>query len=559
VNRWGERVVGYPDELARRYRAADLWGTRTIADELHAVAAMHPHRDAVVALDGRVSYRELDERSDVLAVGLAGLGLVPGDPVLFQATNRLDTVLAWYAVLKAGLVPVCTLAAHRGHEIGEISRRVGAVAHLVEAGTRGIDLVEFAQQQQEGHPTLRHVLVLGDPAPHAGVALTELGAGIDPTAARVTVEKIQGELEPDDVAVFQLSGGTTGVPKIIPRFQNDYVSMMRGVVDWMRYGPEDVSLLPTPMMHNLHMGCSFGPTLLAGGTVVIAPNVLPETLIGLIQRYRPTWNYLGGPILARLEGALRSGDIDLSGTRGIISPNSAAKLRVLTRGAPVYHTFGMTEGVVMFTRRGDPQEALDQTNGRPTGKFDRVRILKPGTEEDVSSGEMGECVFKGPCTIRGYYDAAERDRETFTSDGWYRSGDLMSTREIDGTTYYVFRGRTKDVVSRGGEKINSEEVEWACVEHPAIAAAAVVAMPDPVYEERVCAFVIARSGRTAPGVVELGDFLRQYGLAKYKWPERIEVVSEFPVTSSGKLSKPLLKQMIAEKIMAERGGSGTTG
>ena len=156
TSRWGDRLVRYPPDLARRYRRSGLWGTRTIADELHAVATAHPQREAVVALDGRMTYRELDESTDVLAAGLAGLGLVPGDPVLFQVTNRLGAILAWYGVLKAGLVPVCALAAHRGHEIGEISRRVGAAAHLVEAGTRGFDLVGFAAEQRRDHPTLRH-------------------------------------------------------------------------------------------------------------------------------------------------------------------------------------------------------------------------------------------------------------------------------------------------------------------------------------------------------------------------------------------------------------------
>src|ERR1700742_5388568 len=178
TSRWGDRVVRYPDDLVRQYRQAGLWGTRTIADEFHAVATAHPDRDAVVALDGRLTFRELDERSDRLAAGLAGLGLAPGDPVLFQVTNRLGTVLAWYGVLKAGLVPVCTLAAHRGHEIGGISRKVGAVAHLVEAGTGRFDLVGFAADQQRDHPTLRHVLVLGGEEDAAGAAVESLGAGV---------------------------------------------------------------------------------------------------------------------------------------------------------------------------------------------------------------------------------------------------------------------------------------------------------------------------------------------------------------------------------------------
>src|SRR5215475_12817128 len=202
---WGGRLVPYPAETAARYRAAGLWGTRPIAAEFRAVAERYPDRDAVVTGDGRLTYRELDERTDRVGAGLAGLGLRPGEPVLFQITNRLESVVAWYGVLKAGLVPVCALAAHRGHEIGEISRRTGAVAHLVEAGTRGFDLVGFAAEQRRDHPTLRHTLVLGaigdTGGDTGGVAIESLGAGADPRAARTIIEDIQRGIDPDDVAV----------------------------------------------------------------------------------------------------------------------------------------------------------------------------------------------------------------------------------------------------------------------------------------------------------------------------------------------------------------------
>jgi non-ribosomal peptide synthetase component E (peptide arylation enzyme) len=161
---------------------------------------------------------------------------------------------------------------------------------------------------------------------------------------------------------------------------------------------------------------------------------------------------------------------------------------------------------------------------------------------------MGESVVDGPYTCPGYFNAEDRNREAFTSDGAYRSGDLVRRRHIDGVAYFVFCGRIKDVVDRGGEKINSEEVEWACNAHPSIAASAVVGMPDAAYGERVCAFVIPRENRTAPSVSELGDFLKTHGLAKFKWPERVEIVSEFPVTKSGKLLKSELRRMISEKL-----------
>src|SRR5258707_9545589 len=161
-DRWGDRLPAFPEAAIRRYQAAGAWADRTISEQLHATARHFPDRDAVVALDGRLSYAELDARTDQIAVGLAGLGLRPGDPVLFQVNNGLQAIHAWYGVLKAGLMPVATLAQHRRHEIDQISRRTEAVAHLVDA-TPGakFDLLGFAAECANGHPTLRHVLTIG--------------------------------------------------------------------------------------------------------------------------------------------------------------------------------------------------------------------------------------------------------------------------------------------------------------------------------------------------------------------------------------------------------------
>ena len=306
------------------------------------------------------------------------------------------------------------------------------------------------------------------------------------------------------------------------------------------------------MMHNLNMGTCFGPFLLIGGTITVAPNLTPETLLGLFDRYDPTVAMLGGPIVAKLEPAIRSGKLPLRRLRIVVSANGGPKLRALL-GVPTYHLFGMTEGVLMYAREGDPQIVLDQMNGRPVSPFDEVKLFETGTEIEITADDVeGECAFRGPYTIHGYYDAPERDRETFTRDGYYRSGDLMLRRTINGARFYEFRGRTKDVVDRGGEKINCEELEHALNQHAAIAASAVVGMPDPVYGERACAFVITPRGMSAPTVAELGEFLRDFGLAKFKWPERIEVVEDFPMTTSGKLSKPRLKALITAKLAAEQ-------
>ena len=242
------------------------------------------------------------------------------------------------------------------------------------------------------------------------------------------------------------------------------------------------------MLHNLNMSCFYGPALLKGATFIVAPNVAPDTLISILKEYRPTWSFLAGPIIARIEGAILDGTVDFRDARGIITSNNAPRLRAML-GAPVYHQYGMTEGTLTGTREGDPSEAIDFTVGQAVHSVEsRPHHAARVPKKPIETEEMGESVVDGPFTSPGYFDAADRNREAFTSDGAYRSGDLVRRRIIDGVPYFVFCGRIKDVVDRGGEKINSEEVEWACNAHPSIAATAVVGMPDPAYGERVCAF-----------------------------------------------------------------------
>ncbi|VVJ17981.1 2 [Amycolatopsis camponoti] len=543
---WGDKVVAYPEAAVRTYRDGGLWGTRTIADRLHRIALAHPDRDAVVAFDGRVTFRELDERTDLLAAGLAGLGLEPGDPVLFQAGNRLPTVLAWYGVLKAGLVPVCTLAAHRGHEIGEISRRVGAVAHLVETG--GFDLVGFAVEQGAGHPTLRHVLVLGDDP--RGIAVDGLGRDLDAGAARKTVEEIQARIGPDDVAVFQLSGGTTGVPKVIPRLHAEYWYNALAYAQSWGWTPETRVAHLIPIVHNAGIVCALHGPHSVGAALILGTADLDVSL-PLLAREAAThlllghghFRAVGHPAFPAAAAALTQ--IVLSGTK--VPPALFDDLE--RRGLWSAQLFGMGEGLFLTTRPGAPRTARATTVGTPLSELDEVRVLEPGTEDEVPDGEIGELCCRGPYTLRGYFDAAEHNARAFTTDGFYRTGDLAAVRVLDGVRYVSIEGRIKDVINRGGEKINAEEVELLLLRHPLVTAAAVVAMPDPRLGERTCAFV-------AGGPLDLPEVQRHFaelGVAKFKWPERVEIVPEIPRTLVGKLDKKRLQAEIAAKLAIEQG------
>ena len=526
-------LVPYPSEVVDRYRSAGLWGTRTIADELHETARRHPERDAVVALDGRVTYRELDECSDRLAAGLAGLGLEPGDPVLFQVTNRLDTVLAWYGVLKAGLVPVATLAAHRAHEISEIGRRVGARAHLVERGGR-FDLVAFAREQEIGR-----TLVLG-----------ELPAEDDPARARTLVERIQAGIDPDAVAVHQLSGGTTGVPKVIPRLHAEYWYNAAEYARSWGWTPDTRVAHLIPVIHNAGIVCAVHAAHSAGACLVLGTPDLDESL-PLMARERATHVLLGHghyraadhPGFAAATAAVTQ--VVLSGAK--VPPALFDGLEA--RGIWSGQLFGMGEGLFLTTRPGAPREARLTTVGTPLSPHDEIRVLDPGTGNEVPDGEVGELCARGPYTLRGYYDAAEHNARAFTTDGFYRTGDLASIRIIDGERHVSIEGRIKDLINRGGEKINAEEVELLLLRHPRVTGAAAVAMPDPRLGERTCAYVVVDGAPlTLP---EVQEHFAAHGVATFKWPERIEHLDEIPRTLVGKTDKKRLAADIARTIASE--------
>lgn len=545
-----EGVVYPPKDKLARYVEVGALTHETLADGLRKSFRAHASKAALRGAGGDFSFEELDAVTDRFAAALLQLGLEPSDRVMFQLGNSNELVIGFIACLKAGLIPVCTLAAHRELEIGYLAGLSAARLHFVQGDDPKFDDVGFAERMQAKVPSLTHIVQARGVARGKALAMHQLIEAMPLDQARARLAGVQ--LDPFQVAVFQLSGGTTGVPKIIPRFNNEYLYNMRAVAQFNGYRSDDVLFMPLPMVHNLNMGCCFGPFLLTGGTVTVSADLQPASLVESFNKYRPTWAVIAGPILEKLRPTIEAGHMAVSQLRGVISANGAPRLREVL-GAPAFHIFGMTEGVIMMTRDDQPQAVRDSMVGRPVSDWDEVKLFKIGTEEEIlEAGVEGECAFAGPYTIHGYYSAPERNKETFTSGGFYRSGDLMMFKDIEGQRYYKFCGRTKDVVDRGGEKINCEEVEGVVCRHPAVGVASVVGMPDPVFGERVCAFMVLKPGAQAPTLKELGEFLQAQGLAKFKWPERVEVVSEFPLTKTGKLSKPLLKEAITQTLAAER-------
>jgi 2,3-dihydroxybenzoate-AMP ligase len=541
-------LVPWPDDVAARYRARGYWTDETIGDAFDRSVAAHADRVAVVDGARRVDYAELGRRVDRLALHLAERRIAAGACVVFQLPNVVEFIIAYFACLKTGAVPLACLPAHRHAEIGYLARLTEASAWFVASELRGFDYVAMVEELRPSLPALREVFVAGE---RVGDGMTSLRALLDdPIETRVPVALLRAlRPAPSATAVFQLSGGTTGLPKVIPRTHDDYLYNSLAFADATDLGDDAVILIGVPIAHNFPLACpGIQGALLRGGRVVLAPSPDAETTFALVQSEGVTWiPAVPASIITWLSHPRRAAH-DLSSIRTLAVGGSRlnpepARAVLDTFGPVLIQVLGMAEGLLCCTRRDDPVEVTVTTQGRPMSPGDEIRVVDDDGR-DVAPGEIGELLCRGPYTIRGYYRASEHNRVAFTEDGYYRTGDMVR-RHPSGNL--VVEGRKKDLINRGGEKISAEEIENLILAHPAVLNAAVVAMPDPIMGERACAYAILHPGGTLT-LDALNRFLGERRIAKFKLPERLEVVERFPTTAVGKVSKKDLREDIARKL-----------
>ncbi|MFB9235707.1 (2,3-dihydroxybenzoyl)adenylate synthase [Plantactinospora siamensis] len=552
-------VVPFPPDFAARYRAAGYWRGRVLGDLLRpspggdsvavvaggdSVAvvaggdsvAVVAGGDSVAVVDPagrRWAYAELDDLADRFAAGLADLGVARGDRVVVQLPNIAEFAVVSIGCYRLGAIPVYGLPGHRQREIGYLIRHSDAVAYVVADQHQGFRYPELARQVRREAPALRHVVVVGDPDGFTGYADLLLA---EP-------RELPGP-DPSDVAFFLLSGGTTGLPKLIPRTHDDYAYQLTATARACGMDEHGCYLASLPVAHNAALGCpGLLGTLAVGGKVLLPPNPSPDEVFELIGSERVTLTTLMPPMVQMWRDALEFFDVDLSGL--LIQVGSAHLSPELARGiytemgSRLTHWFGMAEGILTYTRLDDPIDVIVHTQGRPLAEADEIRVVDP-EGADVPPGEVGELLTRGPYTIRGYYRAPEVNATAFTADGFLRTGDLVRFTP-DGNM--VVEGRLKDVINKGGEKITAAELEDVLHLHPALRRVAVVGVPDPVMGEVPCVFAVC--AEPVPTLRDVREYLREAGVAGYKLPDHFEVVDSLPRTTVGKIDKNRLRQSLS--------------
>ncbi len=544
-----EGCTPWPADLARQYREQGLWQGITIAGMLGRTIARMPHKTALVYGAQRISYRSLGATIDRLACGLLDAGVKALDRVVVQLPNIPEFVYTYFALVRIGAIPVTALRAHRHSEVRHFLAASGATAYVIPDHIKDFDYRAMARDVGADAPALRNVFVVGGPAD----GQRSLGALIDDrrTDADIARQLAGVGLDPSEVATMLLSGGTTSLSKLIPRTHDDYVLNARACGAVGGFDERTVFMAILPLGHNYNLA---SPGMLGafyhGGTVVLAPSGDASDVFALVERERVTTIAAVVPLISNWLGSDVPRRFDLSSLRAIqnggarLAPELRARLRDRFGCIP-QEIYGTAEGLINMTRLDDDDDALLESSGAPVLPEDEIKVVDDAGD-DVEDGAQGELVTRGPYTIRGYYNAPQKNAEAFTADGFYRMGDLVRKRG----RYVYTEGRRKDLINRGGEKISCEEVENLIYGHPKVKVATLVAMPDAVFGEKACAFVVPKPGQTLT-FDELVAYLREQKIATFKLPERLEVVSELPTSPVGKILKRELRDMITAKLARE--------
>jgi len=522
----------WPDDFARRYREKGYWQDLPLTD----ILTRHADSDALAIIDGerRLTYRQFQQSVNNLAAALQAQGIQRGETALVQLGNVAEFYITFFALLQVGVAPVNALFSHQRSELNAYATQIEPTlliadrAHSLFAGD------DFLNTFRDQHPSVRVALLRGE--------------GLEAAIARPAENFIASPTPADEVAFFQLSGGSTGTPKLIPRTHNDYYYSIRRSNEICGITADTRYLNALPAAHNFAMSSpgSLG-IFMAGGCVVLAHDPSATLCFPLIEEHRITVTSLVPPAVSLWLQAITEGAgnaqlaslqlLQVGGAR--LSATLAARIPA-EMGCQLQQVFGMAEGLVNYTALDDTPERIMNTQGRPMCPDDEVWVADENGNP-LPRGEVGRLMTRGPYTFRGYYKSPEHNASAFDANGFYCSGDLIA---IDEQGYITVQGREKDQINRGGEKIAAEEVENLLLRHEAVIHAALVSMEDSLLGEKSYAYLVVKQPLRA---VDVRRFLREQGVAEFKLPDRVECLDALPLTPVGKVDKKQLRLWLAER------------
>ena len=534
------------EELIASYYEVGYWRPEPLHVTIDEIASRRPDAAAVADQHERLSYRELVRRSHALADHLLSLGLEPGDAVALQTPNRVAIPLAHLACDRADLLFVPLSDAWRHREMGHLLKVAKAKVVIVPQATRECDHVAMIEELRQDLPDLRFVGSLDGVADGADF-------GFDEVSQR-DVAGVHQERDANAARYVMVTSGTTGLPRLSLWTDNNLRHFMACFASAVDLTEDDIAVgfCPANTGATGYVFPVLGP-ILVGASSVLLEHWSPVEALRLIEEEKATTATAVPTQVLKMMQQDDLGQYDFSSLRiftnaGAAMPPAAAKELEEVFGCVGHVCYGSTDGgVPTMTSLRDSVEQRRTSVGRELPGTDLRLVDALG--RDVAPGASGEICWRGPTKSFGYLNEPELTEATFDDEGFYHSGDL-GTCDTDGNLYIT--GRSKDLIIRAGQNISPVEIENLLVEHPAVSEVSVIGLPDPVYGERVCVCLVARPGRMVT-LEELSDFLLDRGVAKFKLPERVEVLSELPKSAGGKISKVELRAAMAQGSAAASG------
>ncbi len=482
----------------------------------------------------RVTFGEFRDRAERVAAGLAGRGVGPGTPVTWQLPTTVEALVLTAALARLGAVQNPVMPVYGARDLRFVVRQTGARLLVVAPEWNGRDLATSARQVADDSPGLDLIVADGD--------LPESEAAPPPGPPK----SASAPPAPDDgVRWIFYTSGTTADPKGARHTDASVLASARGMGERLACTQADRVGMVFPVAHIGGCGTWLGTSLMYGCTLILDAVFDPERTTELLRRERVTLAG-SGTVFTQiyLEAQRRRPDERIfPDVRAMTSgaapkpPTLHADVKHEIGGVGVLSGWGLTEAPILtMAAPDDPDEALAVTEGRATQGVD-LRVVGPDGRV-LGPGQEGELRARGPQVMAGYVDAA-LDADAFDADGYLRTGDLG---RLDSGGNIVITGRLKDVIIRKGENISAQAAEEELLRHPAVAEATVIGLPDPEAGETACAVIVPREGHPPPTLAQLTAFLRERGVPKRQWPERLEVVGALPRNATGKVLKAELRQ-----------------
>ncbi|WP_249870394.1 AMP-binding protein [Oceanobacillus saliphilus] len=534
------------EDYIREYQ--DLWPNKTILDYLNKAIEEYPDKVAIIDKKSRYTYKELGKLVDRVALGLLEYGLGKGDVISLQLPNWNEFIILHYAATRIGAITNPLVPIYRDREINYMVNMAESKMIVVPDTFRNFDYPEMIERLQPKWPSMESVFVLGENVPSEMNPLTVLFE--EPWEEKVDKAILDEiEMDPNDITEIIFTSGTTGDPKGVMHTHNTLCVSTDYWIDRLRLSKDDVMFMASTFAHQTGFGYGVRlPTHIAG-TAVYQEIWNPHEFVELIKKEGITFTASATPFLQdtiQLEGIEKE---DIRSFRTFVAlgaplPRPLVKEANKKVDFKIIAGWGQSEnGLVTLTALDDSDEKLTTTDG----------FAFPGMEVKVvdSNGEIcppnveGALLSKGPAQFIGYLKRMDITRAEHTDDGWFITGD-RAVMDEDG--YIRITGRNKDIIIRGGENIPVAYVENILHENPDISVAQLIAIPDKRLQEKACAIVSMKPGKEPLTFEKLKDFLKGKGVAKQYWPERLEIVDDFPRTPSGKIQKFRLREELKESI-----------